>query len=79
MERLITGSLDDPSAPAAQQPLEERLGKDRTPMMFPDQPLAIALSYFQRWPVLPVSNRAARGVLEGIVSLDGVLRRYQQP
>jgi CIC family chloride channel protein len=61
-----------------QQSIEELLGKERTPVVFPDQPLANALSHFQRWPVLPVSNRALRGVLEGVVSLDGVLRRYQQ-
>ena len=58
-------------------PIEERLGRDRTPLLFPDQPLEMALSYFQRWPVLPVSNRAIRGVLEGVVTLDGVLQRYQ--
>jgi CIC family chloride channel protein len=78
MARLIE-SLADPSAPEAQQPLEQLIGKERTPVVFPDQPLAVALSYFQRWPVLPVSNRAVRGVLEGVVSLDDVLRRYQQP
>jgi CIC family chloride channel protein len=78
MERLI-GSPEDSSTPGAQQTIEERVGKERTPIVFPDQPLAIALSYFQRWPVLPVSNRAVRGVLEGVVSLEGVLRRYQQP
>jgi CIC family chloride channel protein len=58
-------------------PIEERLGKGRTPTLFPDQPLATALSYFQTWPVLPISNRAVRGVLEGIVTLDTVLKRYQ--
>ena len=78
MEKLITGSPENSSAPEAQRPLEERVGKERTPVVFPDQPLATALSYFQLWPVLPVSNRAVRGVLEGVVSLDGVLRRYQQ-
>ncbi len=78
MERLL-GSPEDSSTPGAQQTIEERVGKERTPIVFPDQPLAIALSYFQRWPVLPVSNRAVRGVLEGVVSLEGVLRRYQQP
>jgi CIC family chloride channel protein len=57
--------------------VEERLGRERTPLVFPDQPLATALSYFQRWPVLPISNRAVRGVLEGVVTLDGVLKRYQ--
>jgi CIC family chloride channel protein len=77
MEKLI--AADDSSAPGVQQSLEKRVGKERTPIVFPDQPLANALSYFQRWPVLPVSNRAVRGVLEGVVSLDGVLRRYQKP
>jgi len=74
LERMISES---PDKSTAQQPLENRLGKERTPIVFPDQPLANALSYFQRWPVLPVSNRAVRGVLEGVVSFDGVLRRYQ--
>jgi CIC family chloride channel protein len=78
MEKLIAGFAEN-SALDTQRPLEEHLGKERTPVVFPDQPLANALSYFQRWPVLPVSNRAVRGVLEGVVSLDGVLRRYQQP
>lgn len=78
MEKLINSLAENPTSPESQRPLEERLGKERTPVVFPDQPLANALSYFQRWPVLPVSNRAVRGVLEGVVSLDGVLRRYQQ-
>jgi len=75
IERLISESSQSPAAPL---PLQERLGPERTPIVFPDQPLANALSYFQRWPVLPVSNRAVRGVLEGVVSFDGVLRRYQR-
>ena len=75
IERLI----ESPQGAEVPQSLEEQIGKERTPVVFPDQPLAVALSYFQRWPVLPISNRAVRGVLEGIVSLDGVLRRYQQP
>jgi CIC family chloride channel protein len=79
MEKLITGTSDGSSDLELQQPIKERIGKERTPVVFPDQPLANALSYFQRWPVLPVSNRAVRGVLEGVVSLEGVLRRYQQP
>jgi CIC family chloride channel protein len=77
MARLV-GSLEDSPAPEAQQSIQECVGKERTPVVFPDQPLAVALSHFQRWPILPVSNRAVRGVLEGVVSLDGVLRRYQK-
>jgi len=59
-------------------PLDEKLGAERTPMLFPDLPLSSALTHFQRWPLLPVTNRALRGSLEGAVSLDDVLKRYQQ-
>ncbi len=58
--------------------LEIRLGVERTPMIFPDQPLASALPYFRRWPLLPVLNRAMRGALEGVLSLEDVLARYQR-
>jgi len=58
--------------------LGERFGPERTPLVFPDLPLDSVLPYFKRWPLLPVSNRALRGALEGVVSLDDVLRRYQQ-
>ncbi len=58
--------------------LEAVLPRERTPILFPDLPLASALAHFQRWPVLPVTNRATRGALVGVVSLDDVLRRYQQ-
>jgi CIC family chloride channel protein len=62
----------------ASQTLEQRLGEERTPVLFPDLPLSAALPHFQRWPLLPVTNRAVRGALEGTVSLEDVLRRYQQ-
>jgi chloride channel protein, CIC family len=78
LQKLDAASEEHPSAPEAQRPLQERFGKERTPLVFPDQPLASALSHFQRWPVLPVSNREVRGLLEGVVTLDGVLHRYQQ-
>jgi CIC family chloride channel protein len=94
MESLLTGSAPDPGSPApdpapsdaaapagAPDPhltLEQRLGPERTPVLFPDLPLASALPHFRRWPLLPVTNRAVRGALEGTVSLDDVLKRYQQ-
>jgi len=62
---------------AGEQSLESKLGPDRTPMIFPDQPLSSALPYFGRWPMLPVLNRAIRGALEGVLTLDDVLKRYQ--
>jgi CIC family chloride channel protein len=58
--------------------LEQRLGEERTPVLHPDLPLASALPHFRRWPLLPVTNRAIRGALEGTVSLDEVLKRYQE-
>jgi CIC family chloride channel protein len=61
----------------AKQTLEERLGPERTPTMFPDQPLASALPFFKRWPLIPISNRAMRGALEGVLSQADVIRRYQ--
>ncbi|WP_263381711.1 chloride channel protein [Granulicella arctica] len=58
--------------------LEAKLGPERTPVLFPDLPLSSALPHFQRWPLLPITNRAMRGSLEGAVSLEDVLKRYQQ-
>jgi CIC family chloride channel protein len=58
--------------------IERTINSDRTPLLFPDMPLDSAIPYLSRWPVLPVQNRATRGTLEGIVSLDDVLGRYQR-
>jgi CIC family chloride channel protein len=80
----LSGKPHDVLATATEVPteaptgiLEKRLGAERTPVLFPDLPLASALAYFQRWPLLPVTNRARRGSLEGIVSLQDVLNRFQ--
>jgi CIC family chloride channel protein len=91
IDSVLTGSEPDPTtAPAAPAEttspppldpnvtLEQRLGSERTPVLFPDLPLASALPHFRRWPLLPITNRAVRGALEGIVSLEDVLKRYQQ-
>jgi CIC family chloride channel protein len=58
-------------------PIQRALKSDRTPSLFPDMPLDAALHYFPRWPLLPVLNRASRGTLEGILTMDDVLRRYR--
>lgn len=58
-------------------PIQRALRPDRTPLLFPDMPLDSALHYFPRWPLLPVLNRASRGTLEGVLTLDDVLRRYR--
>jgi len=58
--------------------IEFALKPDRTPTLFPDLSLDNALHYFPRWPLLPVQNRANKDKLEGVLTLDGVLRRYQE-
>ena len=73
LDRLLAEAADSPTAV-----LNGLLGPERTPILFPDLPLASALPHLQRWPLLPVTNRALRGALEGAVTLDDVLRRYQQ-
>jgi CIC family chloride channel protein len=74
-------SFEEPTTGSTELPgvtLEERLGNERTPVLFPDLPLSSALPHFHRWPLLPITNRAIRGSLEGVVFLQGVLNRYQQ-
>jgi CIC family chloride channel protein len=69
------------SVAATQTPdtlLERTLKPDRIPQLFPDLPLDSAIPYLARWPVLPIQNRASKGTLEGAVSLEDVLGRYQQ-
>lgn len=73
---LMRSGTDEARRPSGT--LEQRLGSERTPILFPDLPLASALPHFRRWPLLPVTNRAVRGALEGTVSLEDVLQRYQQ-
>lgn len=76
MQRIFAELASDSSSEVAQRPFQDRLGNERAPLIFPDQPLFSVLPYFQRWPVLPVSNRALRDALEGIVTLETVLQRY---
>jgi chloride channel protein, CIC family len=70
----LTGAA---AALTPETPVDRVVKADRVPTLFPDQPLDNALPYFPRWPVLPVQNRASRGKLEGVLTLNGVLRRYQ--
>ena len=74
----MVSEISGPDEPGANALLQERVGTERTPLIFPDQPLSNALPHFRRWPILPVSNRAMRGALEGVLSLDDVLQRYQR-
>jgi len=62
---------------APETPVQRAVKTDRTPLLFPDLPLDTALHYFPRWPILPVQNRASRGTLEGVLTLNDVLTRYR--
>lgn len=76
MNRAELASLADTQTPDT--PLQSVLRPDRVPLLFPDLPLDSAIPYLARWPVLPIQNRASKGILEGMVSLDDVLGRYQR-
>jgi CIC family chloride channel protein len=82
LEALFSKATDDAASEVRNAvsgtSLAEQLGPERTPVLFPDLPLSNALPYFGRWPLLPITNRAMRGSLEGVVSLEDVLNRYQQ-
>jgi CIC family chloride channel protein len=47
------------------------------PCLHPDHPLDMALRYVNEWPLVPVVSRANFGKLEGVISRDNVLERYQ--
>ena len=60
------------------QHIEELLPDDRAPFLYPDLPLNETLAHFNRWPLLPIVNRAVSGLLEGVVSQADVLKCYQE-
>jgi chloride channel protein, CIC family len=60
------------------QTLESILaGTGQIPYLHPDHPLDMALRYVDRWPLVPVVNRANLRKLEGVVSQRDVLARYR--
>jgi CIC family chloride channel protein len=48
------------------------------PFLHPDHPLEMALRYVDRWPLVPVVNRADFRQLEGVVTQRDVLARYRE-
>lgn len=54
------------------------LSLERVPYLHPDHPLETALRYVDRWPLVPVVNRADFRRLEGVVSERKVLERYRE-
>ena len=59
-------------------PIEHALKPDRTPLLFPDSRWIARFPTWPGGPFCPIQNRASKGTLEGIVSLEDVLSRYQQ-
>ncbi|HET7104353.1 MAG TPA: chloride channel protein [Terracidiphilus sp.] len=57
--------------------LRSVLANRQLPCLHPDQPLDMALRYVDRWPVVPVVNRADLSQLEGVVTQSSVLERYR--
>ena len=47
------------------------------PPLYPDLPLDMALRHVQEAPLIPVVNRADSQKLEGVLTADSVLERYQ--
>lgn len=69
VERHLAGE----EATAAIEPL---LGSEKCPVLYGDMPLEGALQYLHRWPLLPISNRANRNAVMGVLRLDAALARY---
>jgi chloride channel protein, CIC family len=59
------------------QTLESVLTGRHIPCLHPDHPLEMALRYVDRWPLVPVVNRADFRKLEGVVTERDVLARYR--
>jgi CIC family chloride channel protein len=54
------------------------LPSQQVPYLHPDHPLELALRHVDRWPFVPVVNRANFSRLEGVISKTDVLKRYQE-
>jgi CIC family chloride channel protein len=52
-------------------------GGGQIPYLHPDHPLDMALRYVDRWPLVPVVNRANLRQIEGVISQRDVLERYR--
>ncbi len=61
----------------AGQAVGSLLAFKQIPLLHPDMPLDMVLRYVDRWPVVPVVNRANLRKLDGIVTERDVLERYR--
>lgn len=60
------------------QTIESALAEEAVPSLHPDLPLDTALRYVDRWPLVPVVNRANLRELEGVITQQDVLERYRE-
>jgi CIC family chloride channel protein len=58
--------------------LDSAVSGVRVPFLHPDHALESALRYADRWPLVPVVNRADLQRLEGVISQRDVLERYRE-
>jgi chloride channel protein, CIC family len=58
--------------------LRSVLAEREIPYLHPDHPLAMALRHVDRWPLVPVVNRADFGKLEGVITQKDVLKKYRE-
>jgi chloride channel protein, CIC family len=73
-DELRAMAAEGKSAIALGQLLDGR----RVPFLHPDHSLETALRYVDRWPVVPVVNRADFRKLEGVITERSVLERYRE-
>jgi len=66
------------AADKGKSPLGTVTSDGRVPFLYPDQSLETALRYVDRWPLLPVVNRANFRKVEGVISQRAVLARYRE-
>jgi CIC family chloride channel protein len=59
-------------------PLGTLVGQPYLPQIHPDHPLDTAMRYVYDWPLLPVVHRADFSRLEGVITLDDILRAYRR-
>src|SRR5581483_3219453 len=59
------------------QNLQSILTAGEIPYLHPDHPLEMSLRYVDRWPLVPVVNRANLRALEGVITQHDVLERYR--
>lgn len=59
------------------QTLSSLLDTRQIPSLHPDHPLDMSLRYVDRWPIVPVVNRAKLSELEGVITQRDVLERYR--